>query len=289
MTFENIDTPISDDVLSGDEDGATPETTPVVGEVVEPVVDVAHEAKPEEKPEPKQDREQVIPRARFDELNAKLHQERQEKEELRVQLEAAQKPVAKTVGNVDIAALENEFYEAMMSGEQEKAVAIRSQINEEIFARAEASSTEKVSRKLSEREAKAELEKVAADVMNEFPFLDVNGPQANADAIAEVVEWRDFYVSRGDSLASALSKAVNKVAPSFATVAATPGQQTPAPKVDPRKQAAINRNITDAAAQAPAPVAGIGNRTTPPAPKIETQKDWESLSVAEREAILAGT
>lgn len=287
MTFENIDTPISDDVLSGEEGGATPE--PVVEKKADdPVVDVAPEAKPDDKPEPKQDREPVIPRARFDELNAKLHQERQEKEELRAQLEAAQKPVAKTVGSVDIAALENEFYEAMMSGEQEKAVAIRSQINEEIFARAEASSTEKVSRKLSEREAKAELEKVATDVMNEFPFLDVNGPQANADAIAEVVEWRDFYVSRGESLASALSKAANKVAPSFATAAATPGQQAPAPKVDPRKQAAINRNITDAAAQAPAPVAGIGNRTTPPAPKIETQKDWESLSAVERDAILAG-
>lgn len=289
MAFEDIDTPISDNILSGDAEpdasGEKKGEKPVADPVADPVEHVDPSA-PEagaEKPEAKAEREQVIPRARFDEINAKLHQERQENEELRAALAARQKPQERGAESVDVSALENEFYEAMMAGDQEKAVSIRSKINEEIFARAEAASTEKVTRNLSERDAKTAVDKVAAEVVSAYPFLDSQSPDANSDAIAEVVEWRDFYVAKGDSLSVALSKAAAKIAPSYSVA------QDPDPAVvDTRKNAAIERNIKDAGTQAPAPVAGIGNRTTPPSPKIETQKDWESLTAAEREAILSG-
>lgn len=284
MTFENIDTPVSDDVLLGEEaKSPLPAAEENKGAEGTTSVEEGVEAEKDEKPEQKAEREPVIPRARFDELNAKLHQERQEKERLLAELEATRKPAQTPAQDTNIAALENEFYEAMMAGEQEKAVAIRSKINEAIFARAEAVSAEKVARGMSEREATTEVEKVAAEVVAAHPFLDSNSPDANKEAIAEVVEWRDFYAAKGDSLAVALAKAVNKIAPLYAP------EKQPEPKTDTRKQAAIARNLADSAAQAPAPVAGIGNRTTPPAPRIETQKDWESLSTAEREAILAGT
>ena len=202
MTFEDIDSPVSDDVLSG-EGEETP--APVVADNTPEIAaaEVAPEAEKVEKPEPKAEREQVIPRARFDELNAKLHQERQERERLQAELEATRKPAEAPPQDADITAMENEFFEAMMNGEQEKAVSIRSKINAEIFARAEAASVEKVDRNLSEREAVTAIERVAAEVVEKYPFLDSNSPQANRQAIDEVVEWRDFYKEKGFAPAEA--------------------------------------------------------------------------------------
>jgi hypothetical protein len=302
--FADIDTPVSEDELSGSAQGdqTNGEKTPVVqaDAVVDDdkkTVDGEKTANADTEAQPtatetKTEREPVIPRARFDELNSKLHLERQETERLRAELEASKnpKPSAAEVETVDVKALEKEYFDAVIDGDQDKAVAIREKINDQIYARAEAATTEKVTRQLSERDLQTSLSKAVDSTIAAYPFLDSTSPDANQDAIAEVVDWRDFYLSRGDSPAVALQKAAAKVGPTFATAAATitaGSGEKPEVKTDLRKQKAVERNITDATAQAPAPVAGIGNRTTPPAPKIDTQKDWEKLSESEREAILA--
>lgn len=276
MTLDDIDTPVSEEELSGagSESLDPPEVVSPETGAVDPVIEAPAA-------DPAQDRSPVIPRARFDEVNAKLHAEREQVEALRAQLAAqqqSQQPEA--VGQVDVVALEKEYFAAMMAGEEDKAIEIRGQINNELFSRAEASAADRVTKQLGEREAKSSLDSVVAQAVSTYSFLDVNSSDSNAEAIAEVVELRDFYMFKGDPLHVALSKAVAKVGPAYVT----PG--TVAAPVDGRKAAALARNAADAMAQPPAQVAGVGNRAAPPKPQAETQGDWEKLTESERNALL---
>lgn len=304
MHLDDIDTPVSEAELSGIDDVAEVGKSPEVKlEGEDPAAALAADKEPpdvvEETPpavEPKQERESYIPRARFDELNAKHHAEREAREALErrlAELEANTKAVEKPEPlAVDVDSLEQKYFDLMMEGNREEAVKIRSQINAEIQSRAEAVADAKANqrvqeevRKVSEQEAEREMIGVASKAVIEYPFLDPNSPDVNPEAISEVVEWREFYASKGDPIHVALAKAVNRVAPSYAE--ANPAIQAE-PMTDKRKDAAIKRNAADAMAQPPVQSAGVGNRAAPPAPKVETQKDWEKLSESEREQILMG-
>ena len=288
MTFDDIDTPLSDELLSGDDEaGDLPPNEPEakVEKVAAPEV---QEVKEEEKaPEPaaeaKPEREPVIPRARFDELNAKLHAEREETERLRALLEQNAKPDAVTPApqTDDIEALEAQYFDAMIDGDRTKAVAIRSQINRMIQTQAETEAAQKVAGEMTAREQRTSFESAVSQTLDAYPFLDSASPDANMDAIADVIEWRDFYINKGATPAAALQKAAAKIGPMYAETK----QPTPEMKTDTRKQDALKRNLADAESQAPAPVAGIGNRAVP-TPKVETQKDWDRLTEQEREALL---
>lgn len=240
-------------------------------------------------------RAQVIPRARFDEVNAKLHAERERAEELARQLaeiQASKEQSAAKESAEDaqkkIDELEEKHFEAMLEGNREEAVSIRREINKMIRADAERQAELRAEQKIveqqrkdSEERAAAEFRTVVSESVAKYPFLDAASDDANADAIQSVVVWRDHFMNSGKPAADALRSAVEKVAPLYAKPAAVVEQKT-----DSRKQAAIARNAADALSQPAAPVAGLGNRAAPPMPEVKTQADWEKLSEKEREALL---
>ena len=281
MTTEfDIDTPADMELLGGTPDDDEPETNEEAGEPAaeaDETQDEAPEAAETEEEAPPTKRDPVIPRARFDEVNAKLHAAREEAEQLRAALEAKASPDPASA--VDVDALEDQYFEAILEGDKDKAKGLRSKINAEIYNKAEAASTAAVSASLSQREAKTSFEKAVAQTVTDFPFLDSNSPESSPEAIAEVVEWRDFYIAKGDSPASALQKAAQKVAPLYAT--ASPDTQPPA--TDKRKQAAVANAAKANAAQPPRVDAGVGNRSIPAGDSIVGNQDkWEKASEAER-------
>ena len=275
----DIDTPADMELLGGTPDDE-PETNEEAGEPAaeaNETQDEAPEAAATEEEAPPAKRDPVIPRARFDEVNAKLHAAREEAEQLRAALEAKASPDPASA--VDVDALEDQYFEAILDGDKDKAKGLRSKINAEIYNKAEAASTAAVSASLSQREAKTSFEKAVAQTVTDFPFLDSNSPESSPEAIAEVVEWRDFYIAKGDSPASALQKAAQKVAPLYAT--ASPDTQPPA--TDKRKQAAVANAAKANAAQPPRVDAGVGNRSIPAGDSIVGNQDkWEKASEAER-------
>lgn len=165
-----------------------------------------------------------------------LEAERQRTRELEQQLQALQSasppatstpptseaPTAKAEPSADLKALFSERDEAMYSGDVEKA----SELNVKIFnvqqelatqaaiARIEARNAE---RKAEEDQARtvSETEARVAAVVEKYPFLNFQGPEANKDAIDLVVAQRDLLMSRGVPLPDALDQAVAKVAPLF--------------------------------------------------------------------------
>ena len=265
-----------------DED-QTADPEPEVVEEAEPAPEVAPEPNPEQEEEdaPQPKRDAVIPRARFDEVNAKLHAEREEANRLRAELEALNRSSTTQADAIDVDTLEDQFFDAIINGEKERAKEIRAQINAEIYTKARAASEEAVSTTLTQREIQSSFAKAVEQTVTDYPFLDSNSPDANAEAIGEVVEWRDFYLSKGDTPAAALQKAAAKIAPIYSKAA-------PELPTDKRKQAALATAAKARAAQPPAVEAGIGNRAIPFGDDIiGDQAKWEKASEAERLRMLS--
>ena len=265
-----------------DED-QTADPEPEVVEEAEPAPEVAPEPNPEQEEEgaPQPKRDAVIPRARFDEVNAKLHAEREEANRLRAELEALNRSSTTQADAIDVDTLEDQFFDAIINGEKERAKEIRAQINAEIYTKARAASEEAVSTTLTQREIQSSFAKAVEQTVTDYPFLDSNSPDANAEAIGEVVEWRDFYLSKGDTPAAALQKAAAKIAPIYSKAA-------PELPTDKRKQAALATAAKASAAQPPAVEAGIGNRAIPFGDDIiGDQAKWEKASEAERLRMLS--
>ena len=265
-----------------DEHKADPEPEPTPEPMPDPEPKAEEDPKPEEEDAPQPKRDTVIPRARFDEVNAKLHAEREEAARLRAELEALTKKPEPTDNNIDT--LEDEYFEAMIAGDKTKAKEIRATINTEIFNRAQAASAETAAATLTQREMQTSFSKAVEQTVSAYPFLDSTKPEANAEAIADVVEWRDFFIAKGESPAVALQKAAGKVAPLYTTKT----EPTPTPPVDTRKQKAVEVAAKTASAQPPSVEAGVGNRSIPLGDDlINDQNKWDKASEAERQRFLA--
>lgn len=271
------------------EDDPKPEEPEIKQDEPAPKEEPKAEDEPKEEPKPEVDepedpqpkRDTVIPRARFDEVNAKLHAEREEAARLRAELEALTKKPEPTDNNIDT--LEDEYFEAMIAGDKARAKEIRATINTEIFNRAQAASAETAAATLTQREMQTSFSKAVEQTVSAYPFLDSTKPEANAEAIAEVVEWRDFFIAKGESPAVALQKAAGKVAPLYAAKS----EPTP-PAVDTRKQKAVEVAAKTANAQPPSVEAGVGNRSIPLGDDlINDQNKWDKASEAERQRFLA--
>ena len=271
------------------EDDPKPEEPEIKQDEPAPKEEPKAEDEPKEEPKPEVDepedpqpkRDTVIPRARFDEVNAKLHAEREEAARLRAELEALTRKPEPADTNIDT--LEDEYFEAMIEGDKAKAKEIRATINTEIFNRAQAASAETAAATLTQREMQTSFSKAVEQTVSAYPFLDSTKPEANAEAIAEVVEWRDFFIAKGESPAVALQKAAGKVAPLYAAKS----EPTP-PAVDTRKQKAVEVAAKTANAQPPSVEAGVGNRSIPLGDDlINDQNKWDKASEAERQRFLA--
>jgi hypothetical protein len=229
-------------------------------------------------------RDTAIPRARFDEVNAKLHAAREETEQLRAALAAQQAAQGAPTATIDLDELESAYYDAVESGDKDAARQIRKEINGEIYARAKAAGEEAIGQQLAARESESQFQQVVAQTLKDFPFLDIQSADANSDAIADVVEWRDMYIAQGRSPADALSRAVKKVTQFFP--AGQQNQPDP-PPIDRRKQQAIANAARTAGEQPPRFDSGVGNRTIPVSTDILSNPDkWAKAPESERQRML---
>lgn len=277
MTTEfDIDTPADFELLGGSEEeeiesAQEDEAAEEQQEELE-----AGEQEPDEEEQAQPKRDPVIPRARFDEVNAKLHAAREEAEQLRAALAAKQEQAP---AGVDVDDLEDQYYDAIMSGDKDEAKKIRAQINSDLYARAEATSAAVVSRQLAEHAAEAQFHQVVNQAVTVYPFLDSGSKYANKAAIDDVLSWRGMYEAQGHSKANALAMAVNKVGPYYHLPA--PAEEEP--PVDTRKKRALRLAAETAVLQPPRVDDGVGTRAIPASREILGNQDkWDRASESER-------
>lgn len=280
MTTEyEIDTPPNLELLGGETE-QDEETEPEQEHEQEDLDSVGQNedenAEEEQSPQPKRD--QAIPRARFDEVNAKLHAAREEAEQLRAAL-ATKMALAQAPENIDLDDLEDQYYESFMSGDKDEFKRVRAQIREQVSADVYAKAEAAASRKIAEQAAENQFQQVVQQAVTAYPFLDNESKAANRAAIDDVLSWRGMYEAQGYSKANALAMAVNKVGPYYHRPAPAEEDQP----VDTRKQKALRLAAETAVLQPPRVDDGVGTRAIPASREILGNQDkWDRASDSER-------
>lgn len=253
------------DVVAGDE--------PLDPELLKAV---AGEADP---PKDEPEKSSFVPHARFNEVNEAKKAAERRAAELEAELErlskanaSRQEPAAEPAasGGFDFDAKESEAADALFNGDVEKYRKIQAEIRSQTEAQATQRALEQFEQRSAARTAQSLLEASAERIASAHPFLNSESDAANPEAIKDVVEWRDFFIARGDKPHTALEKAAAKVAPLYAR-GADPDDDPP-PAVDPRKAAAVARAAAAAAAQPPIG-GGIGERASAARLDIEKMSD----------------
>ena len=248
--------------------------------------DESDSEEPVDEEAPKQARrDPVIPRARFDEVNAKLHQERQARERLEAELAELRSPSSPAAAAVDLRALKRQVFELRMTDEEE-ADRIEELIEAERDRRAEVKALAAVERREAAREQLAThnaLQAAQAEIISEHPWLDHTTSHGDQRAIAEVVALRDTYISGGMPPVDALIEAANMIARARGSSIKQQDSEDPAAPVDKRKRAAVATAARVSATQPPRVDAGVGNRAIPAGNSIVGNQDrWERASETER-------
>ena len=262
----------------GDDFAPTPDDEAPAAEVAAtPAVEEEEAAKPNG----------MIPKARFDEVNnAKKAAELREATLLaeidalrkgEVKPEAVKEAAAEAAP--DVGALEEQYADALMDGDRDKARELRMQINAIIRD----SAVQEIEHRSSKAIESGNINAAAAAVIAQYPEFDDAGESANAEAIDEMVEMRDFYItSKGMSPAEAITKAAEKVARMYGLGAKADPEETPA--VDDRTVVAIRRGAAVAAGQPNTSAVGVGTRQDAAKVNIQTmsEEQFEALPEAEK-------
>lgn len=237
------------------------------------------DAEEEEEPRAQDKGKQRVPYDRFREVNDELKKEREERIRLEERLKLREEQTSaddskkEKPKEFNFDAAEDAYQDAVLEGDKEKARQIRAEIRAEEIRIAEARAEERI----MVRETLRKVEDVTTKAYEKYPFLDHESDDANKDAIAEVVEWRDFYHAKGDSWDKALSRAVEKVGKLYA-----PKEEKRA-KGDSEDDKPKGRNVVDIKQRN----AGIEKKIPPAATGAsgarEARVDWKSLSDKEWE------
>lgn len=290
MTLEHDDT---DDVvdLSTEHEEAGEDRGDVVmleAEDESPAADAAPEE--EQEPEHEAKKSPSVPHARFHEVNEAKKAAEQRAAELEAEIErlrSAQapaqvsKPAAPKADEFDVSAKEEEAAQALFEGDTKKYREIQAQIRTYTEENATRRALEQFEQAAAKRTAQSLLEAAAERVAGQYSFLDSSSPDANAEAINEVLEWRNYYhVAKGEPLHKALESAVKKIAPLYQR---DEPEEAPESKPDSRRSAAVARAAAASAAQPPS-LGGIGERAA--ASKLDVEKmtddQYDKLSDEEK-------
>ena len=129
MSEEDLDTPIDESMLRGEDQK---EEVVEEKEADTTAQEVVEEKEVDDKPKP--ERDQMIPRSRFDEVYRQAKEREEENERLRALLEEKKNPAV----TPDSKSMRHEAYQAMIEGDSDKYGEISEQIDREIMARAKA-------------------------------------------------------------------------------------------------------------------------------------------------------
>lgn len=196
---------------------------------------------------------------------------------LQAQQQAPAAPPAPAINEKELIKARNT---ALLEGDDDRVMEIEGQLEAARSARADERALARLRAEQAEALAKAqvtELEKVALQVVETYPFLNSNAPDADKVAIRAVKSLRDDFVNGGMAMAEALTAAVKwnkplldaKLAPKSPAAA---GEST-------RAAEAKMRNARAAAAQPPLLDTGMSPGAAPQNLDIEkmSREEWAAL------------
>lgn len=217
-----------------------------------------------------------IPYSRFKEVNEEAKRYKQEAEEARLALEferGKSSVITKSDQQPTLDDLRKKAVEAMQTGDMVGYMRLQGQIEQELETRVAKSTEERVYKKVISEQRMAQLAEVADTLVKQHPELDDRSPNFDAKLQADVLEWRDFYIAKGESPAKALTRAVEKIIP----------KSKETDKIDdPRVKNALTRGLVDSKRQPPLGAKAGERSVTTFSVERATDKEFKSLSNEEK-------
>lgn len=222
----------------------------------------------------------MVPKTRLDEVLAK-NRELEAKLEAERTARESRKPVPeKDAKAVDLDALEDQYMDAVMAGEKDKAKGLRSQIRAEEAKQF----TSKADENSGHNSAAVALAEAAKIVQDAFPALKEGHADFNEEAFKEVLELRDAYIVQGKDPVVALNKAVKLVVKEYDldTVLDEPTKKDEkVVDLDKKREENIKKKI-DANGKQPPEVKGESNRPKKELNEVAemSQEEFDALPVS---------
>lgn len=221
----------------------------------------------------------MVPKTRLDEVLAKNRDLEAKLEAERAAREARKPEAAKDAKEVDLDVLEDQYMDAVMAGEKDKAKGLRAQIREEETRRI----TNKADENSGHNSAAVALAAAAKVVQEAFPALREGHEDFNEAAFKEVIELRDAYIVQGKDPVVALNKAVKLIVKEYDLDTALEEPTKKDDKVvnlDKKREENTKKKI-EAQSKQPPDVKGESNRPKREANEVAEMSDEEFAALPE--------
>lgn len=251
----------------------------------------------------------MIPKARFDEVLARLdsltERDRQREAELEALRQGATAPAAAapaatttTTPEFDLAAKLREKLQAQWDGNEDRVIEIELEIEQQRQAVATSAAVAAVQQTKVVESFQTQLNTAAAQIVTEYPALNSADPAASREAIAAFKAERDIQLNAGKDPVTAMNRAALLVAAEFGLQKAAPAAAatttttttTPDP-ANPHPITARTLDVARIAAQTantpPNNVGGMGQGDIQGSDgKSFTRDEWASMSTAQKNQAL---
>jgi hypothetical protein len=181
------------------EEQPEPEESETEDEVEE---QVAEEPEPDKKEAPK-----MIPKSRLDEV---LAQNKALKKRIE-QSEKVQKEIEEAPEAYDFDSREEEYMDAVLDGDKDKAKAIRKEIRQAEASKMESELTRDIEQKVTRSSTETAIQDAAHAIEEAFPIFDSNSDDFNEALTAEVNKYMTGFVQSGQNPVEALEEATTYV------------------------------------------------------------------------------
>ena len=161
----------------------------------------------ETEPEKKETKSPMIPKSRLDEV---LAQNKALKKRI-AQTEKAEKAAEETPNAYDFDAKEEEYMDAVLDGDKDKAKAIRKEIRQAEATKMETELTRDIETKVTRNSTANAVQDAASAIEEAFPIFDANSDQFNKELTDEVNKYMTGFISSGQNPVEALEEATTYV------------------------------------------------------------------------------
>jgi len=243
-----------------------------------------------------------IPKSRFDEVNKRAKDAEAKAEALQREFEALkagmqqgqpqqpqqpqQQPEQKP--QFDFNAKEQQYMDAVLDGETDKALAIRNEIREAERAEFQSVAQTKSTESVEQMQLRSRVEQAAIKLNAEKPIFDSTSESFNQSALDEALTVRNGLMATGVDPVEAMQQAAELVSFKYKPAEAPVAQAEPAV---PKQQPVSAKKVDTANKQPPS----IGAKTGQPAdtgPKLDvmqmSEEEFDNLSSEEINKLLAG-
>ena len=175
--------------------------------------DVSHETEEavaeelKEEPEKKETKSPMIPKSRLDEV---LAQNKALKKRI-AQTEEAEKAAEEAPEAYDFDAKEDEYMDAVLDGDKDKAKIIRKEIRQAQRTQIETELTKDIESKVTRSSTETAIRDAASAIEEAFPIFDSSSSEYNKELTDEVNKYMTGFISAGQNPVEALEEATTYV------------------------------------------------------------------------------